>query len=97
MKKIVKQVAGIDVAQKELVVCLGRMYDDWLPQLYANRVFPNSVKGFADLQAWVNEQSCSEVPVTFVMEATGVYHERLAYYLDEQDLAVVIEIGRAHV
>ncbi len=28
MKKIVKQVVGIDVAQKELVVCLGRMYDD---------------------------------------------------------------------
>ena len=29
MKKIVKQVAGIDVAQDELVVRLGRMYDDW--------------------------------------------------------------------
>ena len=28
MKKIVKQVCGIDVAQKELVVTLGRMYDD---------------------------------------------------------------------
>ena len=28
MKKIVKQVVGIDVAQNELVVCLGRMYDD---------------------------------------------------------------------
>ena len=28
MKKIVKQVVGIDVAQKELVVSLGRMYDD---------------------------------------------------------------------
>ena len=28
MKRIVKQVVGIDVAQGELVVCLGRMYDD---------------------------------------------------------------------
>ncbi len=28
MKKILKQVVGIDVAQDELVVCLGRMYDD---------------------------------------------------------------------
>jgi len=25
MKKLVKQIVGIDVAQKELVVCLGRM------------------------------------------------------------------------
>ena len=28
MKKIVRQVVGIDVAQNELVVCLGRMLDD---------------------------------------------------------------------
>jgi transposase len=33
MKRIVKQVVGIDVAQKELVVSLGRMYDDWTPEL----------------------------------------------------------------
>ncbi len=47
MKKIVKQVVGIDVAQKELVVCLGRMYDDWTPELYAIKTFPNTTKGFA--------------------------------------------------
>lgn len=29
MKKVVKQVVGIDVAQKELVVTLGRMFDDF--------------------------------------------------------------------
>lgn len=36
-KKIVKQVAGIDVAQKELVVTVGRMYDDWSPELYETK------------------------------------------------------------
>ena len=49
MKKIVKQVLGIDVAQKELVVCLGRMYDDWMPELYAHKTFANTAKGFAAL------------------------------------------------
>ena len=44
MKKIVKQVVGIDVAQKELVVCLGRMYDDWTPELYAHKTFANTAK-----------------------------------------------------
>jgi transposase len=33
-KRSVKQVAGIDVAQKELVVTIGKMYDDWSPELY---------------------------------------------------------------
>ena len=44
MKKIVKQVVGIDVAQKELVVSLGRMYDDCTPELYAHKTFANTKK-----------------------------------------------------
>jgi hypothetical protein len=42
MKKIVKQVVGIDVAQKELVITLGRMQDDWMPELYARKSFENT-------------------------------------------------------
>ena len=83
-KKIVKQVAGIDVAQKELVVCLGRMYDDWAPELYSHKTFPNHEKGFMALVLWVKKLAVEEVPVRFVMEATGVYHESLAYFLEEK-------------
>lgn len=90
MKKIVKQVVGIDVAQQELVVCLGRMYDDWTPELYASKTFPNTLKGFAAFIQWVNKFSEAVLPVRYVMEATGVYHESLAYYLDEQSLEVSI-------
>ena len=46
MKKILKQVVGIDVAQDELVVCLGRMGDDLSTELYATKVFSNTLKGF---------------------------------------------------
>jgi hypothetical protein len=55
MKKNVKQVAGIDVAQDELVVRLGRMYDDWSPELYASKTFANTAKGFESLIAWVKK------------------------------------------
>jgi transposase len=90
MKTIVKQVAGIDVAQDELVVKLGRMYDDWTPDLYASKTFPNTTKGFEPFVAWVNKLTEADVPVRFVMEATGVYHESLAYYLDENGYEVSI-------
>ena len=92
MKVIVKQVAGIDVAQKELVVTLGRMYDDWQLELYAHKTFANNVKGFESFIAWTKKQSDELVPVRFVMEATGVYHESLAYYLNEKrlELSVVL-------
>jgi len=90
MKKIVKQVLGIDVAQKELVVCLGRMYDDWTPDLYADKTFANTDKGFIALLLWVKKLTDETIGVRYVMEATGVYHESLAYFLDEKGYEVSI-------
>lgn len=90
MNKMVKQVAGIDVAQNELVVCLGRMYDDWTPHLYACKTFENNQKGFGAFKQWVKKLCDATVPVRFVMEATGVYHQSLACFLDQQGLEVSI-------
>jgi transposase len=82
MKKEIKQVVGIDVAQKELVVCFGRMYDDWTIEFPSNKVFPNSSKGFNLLLDWVKRIKTNGIPVGYVCEATGVYHESLVYFLD---------------
>lgn len=90
MKKIVKQVVGIDVAQNELVVSLGRMYDDWTPQLFASKTFANTSKGMEALVGWVGKQTDRQVGVRYVMEATGVYHEALAYFLDENGYALSV-------
>ena len=90
MKKIVKQVAGIDVAQKELVVSLGRMYDDLSTEIYACKTFSNQSKGFMALIAWINQLTEQQLITSYVMEATGVYHESLAYFLAEKGHIVSI-------
>ena len=90
MKKIVKQVLGVDVAKNELVVCLGRMYEDWNPELYGYKTFANTAKGFATLILWVKKHTEDILPVRFVMESTGVYHESFAYFLDENGYEVSI-------
>jgi len=92
MKKIVKQVLGIDVAQKELVVCLGRMYEDWTPELYSHGTFANSKKGFDAMVKWAKKLTIEATPVRYLMEATGVYHESLAYYLEGKgyEISVVL-------
>jgi transposase len=88
--KILKQVAGIDVAQKELVVSLGRMHEDLTTEIYGCKTFRNSDKGFKELVAWVTRFTTAEVSVNYVMEATGVYHELLAYYLTDSGNRVSI-------
>jgi transposase len=90
MKKIIKQVAAIDVAQDELVVCLGRLDESLTKELFAHKTFGNTPQGFADLCKWVAQQSVADLPVRYVMEATGVYHESLAYYLNDRQLEVSI-------
>ena len=92
MKRVVKQVIGIDVSQKELVVCLGRIHEDFTKELYANKTFANKESGFIALTGWVKKMMNGQTAVRYVMEATGVYHEKLAYYLDGQsfDVSVVL-------
>ena len=90
MKKILKQALGIDVAQKELVVSLGCMHEDLSTEIYAHKVFPNTKNGFSTLVSWTKKRVDSNVKVRYVMEATGVYHESLAYYLAQEDHEVSI-------
>jgi transposase len=90
MKKIVKQVLGVDVAKNELVVCLGRMYEDWSPELYGHKTFANTAKGFLALMLWVKKYTEEGLPVRFVMESTGIYHESFAYFLDDNGYEVSI-------
>lgn len=92
MKKILKQVAGIDVAAKELVVSLGYMDEDLTIEIHASKAFVNSLKGFKELLNWINKQRVVNTTVLYAMEATGVYHESLAYFLYDQgyELSVIL-------
>lgn len=90
MKKVLKQVLGADVAQTELVVTLGRMFDDLTIDLYAHKVFRNTEKGIFALMDWVKKLTDPEVDVRFVMEATGVYHQKFAFCLYAQNYEVSI-------
>ena len=90
IKKVVKQVVGIDVAQKELVVTLGRMVEDFSIELFAYKVFRNSDSGFKSLIEWTNKLTDSTIAVRYVMEATGVYHQKFAYFLADNKCQVSI-------
>jgi transposase len=89
-KRLLKQVVGIDVAQKELVVSLGNMDEEATTAVYAYKAFVNSEKGFMALILWVKKQTIATAPLRYVMEATGVYHEALAYYLSNKTYSVSI-------
>lgn len=89
---VLKQVLGVDVAQKELVVTLGRINGDLSKELYLHRVFRNNETGFVALLKWLKKETLTNVSVQVVMEATGVYHQKFAFFLNENgiDLSIVL-------
>jgi transposase len=90
MKKVLKQVVGIDVAQDELVSTFGRLYDDFTVELVSRKVFKNKLSDFEKLEEWVESLVKKDVQLRFVMEATGVYHQKFAYHLHDKGYSVSI-------
>ena len=79
---ILKQIIGIDVAMDNIEVRFGTT-DIFQNQVITNSLtFKNSTPGFKKLLLWSEKNIISkEIPLFFVMEATGVYYENLAYFL----------------
>jgi transposase len=89
--KVLKQSIGVDVSKDTISCCFGQKDDTGSEQFSKAKSFENSPNGFRELMNWVNEQSCS-ADTWYVMEATGVYYENLAYWLLEQELNVSVII-----
>jgi len=62
-KRLLKQVVGIDVAHKELVVSLGNMDEEAVTNIYAYKAFLNTEKGFMALILWVKKQTIESSPL----------------------------------
>lgn len=82
--KTVKQCIGIDVSKDSLDCCMGNMDLEQHQTFSKTKKFSNTEEGFNELLHWVNVQKLSQ-EVVFVMEATGVYYENLAYWLNNED------------
>lgn len=100
MRQILKQVIGIDVAMSELVCVAAQQDVDQQIEIVGKKSFENTHQGFAKLVAW--KESCFEQTkllkeresrVWFLMEATGVYNQELAYYLVGEGEQVSIQLA----
>jgi len=81
MEKILRYCIGIDVDKKEFKTNF-RSLDSFSNQkTIASRTFSNSKKGFDSFDSWITKnRKDPDVRLVLTMEATGVYHENLAWY-----------------
>lgn len=79
---MLKYSLGIDVSKASFHACLSTINGDQTVKVQRSGTFDNNDTGFSRLAGWLSkEHQDASVPMVIVMEATGVYYERLALNL----------------
>lgn len=90
MNTINRQCAGIDVSKEELYGYFAVIDNEQGIRHLSVKTFRNSSIGFNQLERWANKLSIPDKEIYFVMEATGVYYESLAYFLHRRGRKVSV-------
>lgn len=87
-----KLVVGIDISMDDFHACIKLRTENDFIKIKGTRAFDNTEKGYKECLFWALKQQKDNCPLQFVMEATGVYYENLAYFLyaNEQKVSVVL-------
>ncbi len=90
--ELLKCGVGIDMAMQKFDVCFSVIDTEQRVTIKATHKFENNPKGFSLFLDWVKKHNKQPVPVMFLVEASGVYHEQLAWYLfgHNQSVSVIL-------
>lgn len=91
MSTILRQSVGIDIAKDSFTACVCKSSGDANPVFSDVVKFDNTKPGFNRLVKWVRKLTAAAAPASnYVMEATGIYYEPLAYHLQDLKLHVSV-------
>ncbi|MGL1885813.1 MAG: IS110 family transposase [Reichenbachiella sp.] len=78
---LLKQCFGIDISKDTFSVNTGVINEDFDIITLSTRTFKNSPGGIKQFIVWAKKNQQKNVKAVFVMEATGVYYETMAFSL----------------
>jgi transposase len=91
MNEIKLQVVGVDMASKKFDVCFKEQSIKGRIIIKGAKSFDNDLEGFKKYRLWCAKRK-KDCPLIHLMEATGVYHENLCYFLNSYQEQVSIQL-----
>ena len=85
-----KYSIGIDISKEGFNACVSVIDHQQKVSIQSTSNFKNSHSGFKAFHSWVNRHLKEELPAHFLMEATGIYYEQLAWFLYNKGFAVSV-------
>ena len=80
-QQLIRQCVGIDISKASFTACVCSRFSSGEEKLTEVIDFKNQKTGFNQLVKWSRRITSPSVEMVFVMEATGIYYENLAYHL----------------
>ncbi|MCK5676859.1 MAG: IS110 family transposase [Flavobacteriaceae bacterium] len=94
-QKVTKQVVGIDIGMESFYVCYKVQIAATSIIIKGTKSFNNNADGMDAFYLWCEKRNKTpEIKPVFVMEATGIYYENLAYFLYEKDQIVSVQLAQ---
>lgn len=91
--EIIKQVFGIDISKDSFMSSVGVIDTQQKQTIRHSKSYGNTKQGIQKFYTFALSQKLEGVPQFFIMEATGVYYESLAYYLKDKGASVIVVLA----
>lgn len=94
-QKVSKQIVGIDISKDSFYACYKIRYENERVVIKGITSFENTFDGFILFLNWCEKRNKTpEIKPIYVMEATGVYYEDLAYFLNSKEKIVSVQLAQ---
>ncbi len=90
MKKTIRQAVGIDISADSFMAAICSIDEDQNSVILSSKSFANKKLGFNNFLKWTEKFLSRDLDTLFAMEATGVYFEKLAYFLSSEKKKVAV-------
>ncbi len=88
--EFLKYGLGIDMAKEKFDACISIIDKLQQVMIRAQCSFNNNKKGFEAFILWVTKNTRIPLPTVYLMEATGIYYEQLAWFLHDKKCNVSV-------
>jgi len=75
---------AFDCGKEEFAAAILLQNNEQSTVVKATRKFSNTLRGFSESEQWIERHKKFDLPVRITMEATGNYHEHLAFYFHQK-------------
>jgi transposase len=92
MSDLIKYSVGIDVSKEDMDLCFSSINKEQQVKIISTKKAKNSPIGYQEVLTWTSRHRKEDIPIVFIMEATGVYYENIAMTLYNADFDVVVTL-----